>query len=169
MMFSFCLLTQLSYRLPLKWKGHDAVLHWMPLDQLLMNLLPCVNVPLPVMGSCSEGKKSMLGVAKPSAEGLGTLVASWSSWSCGCSAAGRKSVPRSVSCTVKCCRRCRQKKKRWINTEYISMSSVWAVCRGSVPGCLSQISSPGWVSLTWSGTCSFLCKLGSWKRTEPVN
>lgn len=68
------------------------MLHRMPLDQSFMHLLPCINVHLPVMASCLEGKTPMLGVAKPSAEGLGTLVAFWSSWSCGCSASGRKSV-----------------------------------------------------------------------------
>lgn len=55
---------------------------------------------------------------------------------------------------------CVDRKKKWINPKYISMCSMWAAWRGSVPGCLSQLSSPGWVSVTWS----FLCRLGSWKR-----
>lgn len=117
------------------------------------------NVHLPVMASCLEGKTPMLGVAKPSAEGLGTLVASWSSWSCGCSASGRKSVHAGFPILWSVVEGV-DRKKEVKNTEYISMSSVWAACRGSVPGCLSQISSPGWASLTWY----FLCKLGSWKR-----
>lgn len=46
------------------------MLHRMPLDQSLMNLLLSINVHLPVMASCLEGKKPMLDVAEPSAEGL---------------------------------------------------------------------------------------------------